>query len=60
LSLSEKTKNRKIKVLKMSTFCPFQWSLFISETVKDRDNPGLPIKGGTRYFYLPKMVLGTS
>ena len=57
-------KNKKIekviKFWKWTLFCPFQWSLFISETVKDRDNPGLSIKGGKRYFYLPKMVLGTS
>jgi hypothetical protein len=23
-------------------------------------DPGLSIRGGTRYFYLPKMVFGTS
>jgi hypothetical protein len=26
----------------------------------DEEIPGLSVRGGTRYFYLPKMVFGTS
>jgi len=31
-----------------------------AEKYKFKDNPGLSIRGGTRDFYPPKMVSGTS